>query len=349
MGMATGSSWRRWLKITGLGLLTLVVLAVVVGAIYEQVARRNAARAFPPPGKLVDIGGRRIHLDCRGQGKPIVILESGADPSGSTLWFPVQQAIAPLTRVCAYDRAGLMWSDPAPGERNGVAIANDLHRALEVAREPRPYVLVGASIGGPYVMTFTKYFGQEVAGLVFVDAAHPEQTRRLAEATGRADEEIPVVFRVLAHLAWTGLPRLLLPAAQVPELPAQIAKAITAYQPVSLGPAFDEAAAFDATFREAGTFRSLGDRPLAVLSRGKPWSAYTKEQQRASGFTPEQFSRQEAAWRAMQNEEVTWSSQSTHWVLENSSHVIQLERPDAVIDAIREVVAKVRARRDSAS
>jgi pimeloyl-ACP methyl ester carboxylesterase len=238
-----------------------------------------------------------------------------------------------------------MWSDPTSEPRSGGAIVADLHHALQTAREPGPYVMVGASAGGPYLMLYTKYFGAEVAGVVFVDAAHPDQIRRLAEATGRNDEEaIPLVFRLLAHLAWTGLPRLVLPSAQVPELPPDVAKAITGYQPTSLGPSFDEAASFEATLREAGTFRTLGDRPLAVLTHAKPWSAYTTAQQAGSGWSREQFERHEVAWRAMQDEEAGWSSASTHRVLENSSHVIQLERPDAVIDAIREVVGRVRER-----
>lgn len=98
-------------------------------------------------------------------------------------------------------------------------------------------------------------------------------------------------------------------------------------------------------FREAGTFRNLGDRPLAVLTRGKPWSAYSAAQQASSGMTSEQYGRMLAAWWAMQDEEARWSSNSTHRRLNDSSHVIQLERPDAVIEAIREVVDKVRAQK----
>jgi len=338
----TQSSWRRRFKRIAAGFLVLLVVAVVAGALYERSERTRVAREFPPPGKLVDIGGRRIHLDCRGTGIPVVVLEAGADTSGSSLWYLQQSAVAEFTRVCAYDRAGLMWSDRADGLRDATAIASDLHKALQAAHEPGPYVMVGASIGGPYVMTFTKYFGDEVAGVVFVDAAHPEQAQRLEQASGHQEEDIPVVFTALAKLAWTGLPRLLLPAPQIPELPAQVVAAIAAYQPVSLEPAFAEAAAFNDTFREAGTLRTLGNRPLAVLTAAKPWDAYSAEQRAAAGMTREQWQRRQAEWFAMQDEEAGWSTRSTHRKLEDSSHVIQLERPDAVIDAIREVVEKIR-------
>jgi pimeloyl-ACP methyl ester carboxylesterase len=337
------SPWRRRFKRLGLYSLLLLVLATLCGSIYEQLARRRASKEFPPPGKLIDIGGRRIHLDCRGSGTPLVVLESGADTSGSALWALEHDAVARLTRVCSYDRAGLMWSDPAPEPRDGIAIVNDLHKALQVAHESAPYVMVGASLGGPLTMIFTQHFGEEVAGLVFVDAAHPEQTRRTEQATGRKEESIPLLFSVLADLAWTGLPRLLLPAPNVPELPPNVVKAIGAYQAPSLRPAFDEAAIMESVFREAGAFRNLGDRPLAVLTRGKPYDAYSEAQRVGSGMTREQFERREAEWLAMQDEEARWSSQSTHRRLEDASHVIQLERPDAVIAAISEVVERVRA------
>jgi pimeloyl-ACP methyl ester carboxylesterase len=345
---STGLRWRRRLKRVGIGITALLVVAVAVGSIYERIARRRVARAFPPPGRLVDIGQRRIHLDCRGSGTPIVVLESGLDTSGSALWSLVQIPAARYTRVCSYDRAGLMWSDPSPRPVDGITIANDLHSMLLAAREPGPYVLVGASAGGPYAMIYADRFGEEVAGVVLVDAAHPDQLRRIEAATGRTDEEsIPLIFTALARLAWTGLPRLLLPKPEVPELPAAVTDAIAAYQPVSLEASFAEVAAFEATLGEAGAVRSLGDRPLAVLTRGKSYDAYPEAQRTGSGLTREQFDRREAAWHAMQDEEASWSAASTHRTLENSSHVIQLERPDAVVDAIREVVDKVRAKNRS--
>lgn len=333
------SRWAKRVAITG---IILVIVLVLIGVLYEQAARSRAAKDFPAPGRLVDIDGRQIHLNCEGRGTPLVVLEAGADTSGAALWEPVQKQVAQFTRVCSYDRAGIMWSDPAKGRRDSLAIAEDLHKVLRAANERPPYVLVGASMGGPYVMTFTKRYGEEVAGMVLVDASHPEQTARLAQATGEPESDpIPFAFRALAAIAWTGLPRLVLPDAEVPELPSRTAEAITAYQPTSLAAAFAEAAVFEDSLREAGTLRTLGNLPLVVLSRGKPWSAFSEFEQTASGLTREQFNRAETAWASMQAEEAGWSSNSTHRVLEDSSHVIQLERPDAIIAAIKEVVEKV--------
>ena len=128
---------------------------------------------------MIDIGGRSIHLDCRGTGSPTVVFESGLDNYGSMSWAKVQDSVATTTRACAYDRAGVMWSDPSDARQNSDAIASDLHGALTAAGESAPFVLVGHSLGGPYVMAYTKKYGKQVAGLVFVDASHPDQVQRL--------------------------------------------------------------------------------------------------------------------------------------------------------------------------
>jgi hypothetical protein len=110
--------------------------------------------------------------------------------------------------------------------------------------------------------------------------------------------------------------------------------------------ALDEAVAMPAIFQQAGAFRDLGSRPLAVLSHGKQWQDYSVTQQAGAGMSQERFERHEAAWAKMQDELVAWSRDSTHLTLRDSSHVVQLERPDAVITAIAEVVGKVRAGRE---
>ncbi|HJP59587.1 MAG TPA: hypothetical protein VJ865_06295, partial [Gemmatimonadaceae bacterium] len=103
---------KKWLSRIGLAVVGIIALVVLTGAGYEVAGRRSAAREFPPPGKLVDIGGRRIQLDCRGSGTPIVVFESGLDMNGSLSWYSVHDSIAKQTRACAYSRAGVMWSDP---------------------------------------------------------------------------------------------------------------------------------------------------------------------------------------------------------------------------------------------
>lgn len=161
-----------------MGILSPIVLAAALGVACEVSGKAQAARDFPPPEKLVDIGGRRMQLDCRGAGSPTVVFEPGLDMGGSLSWSAVHGEVAKTTRACAYSRAGIMWSDPHDTHQNGKSVAQDLHATLGRAGEQGPFVLVGHSLGGPYLMTCTKYFGQEVVGLVLVDAAHPEQVQR---------------------------------------------------------------------------------------------------------------------------------------------------------------------------
>ena len=138
-----------------LGLLALFALILVVGAVWEQVQRRAAVRRFPPQGTLVDIGGRKIQLDCRGSGSPTVVLIHGLDTGGSLSWSAVHDSIARTTRTCAYSRAGIMWSDPTPAF-TPIGMAEDLHAALNAGGEKPPFVLVGHSLGGPISLLYTR-------------------------------------------------------------------------------------------------------------------------------------------------------------------------------------------------
>ncbi len=194
-------------------------------------------------------------------------------------------------------------------------------------------------------MIFTKYHGSEVAGLVFVDAAHPDQTDRLTAAIGHPEDGHPRSVQSPAAPDLDGL-------AAAPDSRADRAGTTARRRrrnrclPARLAGRLIRRSRRHGEPRcaEAGTFRDLGDRPLAVLSRGKPWSAYSETERAGTGLTRDQFDRMQQAWSEMQVEEASWSTRSTHRTLDDSSHVIQLERPDAVVDAIRTVVSQVRAR-----
>ena len=321
----------------------LAVLAVIAGAGYEMIGRRDAARAFPPPGAMVDIGGRRIQLDCRGTGTPVVVFESGLDMNGSLSWAPVHDSIARTTRACAYSRAGIMWSDPAHDPRTGKAIAEDLHATLAKAGEAPPFVLVGHSMGGPDIMTYTKLFGAEVAGLVFVDASHPEQVTRFSAVLPLPDvRAITRHNKMLAALSWTGLPRALLSSRSGTQPQPDRVRAAAAYAPTSLGTMLDESDATGETLAEAGAARQLGDRPLFVLTAMAPYSKSQLVQMRATKDKGRQY---QDAWKQMHDEEASWSSRSQHQVVPDAGHYIQRDRPDVVIAAVRSVVDSVRAGR----
>lgn len=129
------------------------------------------AQTFPPPGKLVDIGGRKLHLYCSGEGSPAVVLVAGGG-AYSIDWALVQPGVAETTRVCSYDRAGLGWSDSGPEDETVEQTVSDLHAALGKAGEKSPYVLVGASVGGIFIQAYQRAYPAEVAGLIFSNSSH---------------------------------------------------------------------------------------------------------------------------------------------------------------------------------
>jgi len=128
------------------------------------------ANAPKPPGKLVDLGGHKLHVNCTGKESPTVIVETGLGDF-SFDWILVQAKVDGFARICTYDRAGYAWSDPGPKPRTFAQINLELHDALAKLGEHGPYVLVGHSYGGPLVRSFAAIYPNDVAGIVLVDAA----------------------------------------------------------------------------------------------------------------------------------------------------------------------------------
>lgn len=149
------------------------LLAAILGlfSALPAAAQSPSRRDYPPPGKLIDIGGRRLHLYCTGTGGPTVVLMAGGG-AFSIDWALVQPKVAPVTRVCSYDRAGLAWSDPGPADETVEQTVSDLHLLLKNAKETGPYLLVGASVGGIYIQAYQRSFPQEVAGLAFSNSSN---------------------------------------------------------------------------------------------------------------------------------------------------------------------------------
>jgi len=337
----------RWVERIAIGLVSLGAIALLSGAAYEQSMRYRARRAYPVPGRLVDVGaGRRIQIDCRGAGSPTVVLEAGLDNLGSLSWAAVHDSIAATTRVCAYSRAGIMWSDAPDAPFDVGSLSRDLHAALAAAGESAPWVVVGHSIGGPYVLAFTHAYPSEVKGLVFVDASHPEQFVRFHAIAGKSLAPPPGIYELGAALAWTGLVRLLPTEAAPRSWPAETQQVAPAFLPVSIGSVARETKAVPATLAAVAGSRELGDRPLVVLTAGREQSPAALH---SMGLTREQGIRLRDAMRTLHDDQATWSRQGRHELVPDATHYVQFDRPDVVIRATREVVAAVRARQLMAS
>lgn len=194
-------------------------------------------------------------------------------------------------------------------------------------------------------MTFTKYFGADVAGLIFVDASHPEQIQRfdaIAKTSGFQLSEI--MDRIGAALYWMGAVRAYMTldgeTLAAPNVPDWVSRAERAYAPTSLDAYIREEDALNETLAEAGSFRQLGNRPLFVLTATAP---LPKQSLDSLGITPAQGAKFHKAWQLMHDDQATWSSQSQHLLIPDSGHGIQFDRPDIVIAAVRSVVQQVRA------
>jgi pimeloyl-ACP methyl ester carboxylesterase len=207
--------------------LAVIILLPLSGAVYQAVATALDKRSYPPPGQLVDVGGYRLHLYCTGEtrdGRPTVVLETGLGGfATSPDWAWVQPEVAKTTRVCAYDRAGLGWSDPGPGPRDAHHIAAELHTLLQNAHTPGPYVLVGWSYGGLYVRAYANQYRGEVSGLVLIDSTSPEQCTSSPawQAQCAASAKTASTARLLARIGGVRVFDLFQPATGLPGLQNQ--------------------------------------------------------------------------------------------------------------------------------
>lgn len=326
----------RWFK-RGLFGLAIVVLALGgIGAIYQAIATAIDRRNYPPPGHLVDVGGRRLHLVVAGNdtGQPAVILESGMATFSSN-FFWVQSELATTTQVVAYDRAGLGWSDPAPEPQDAYQSAHDLHTALVEAGISPPYMVTGHSYGGLVARAFTDLYPDEVVGLVLVDASHPDQWAHIpASRDGKLNGRGNILTAFLARL---GVVRFFQMGravyAGLPERPAAEMRAILA-QPYSWSTSGNAMLLWNERTRpQINQARSLGDLPLAVLS-------VTEQPFYADVLT------------ALQNELLTLSSNSLHVTVQGATHESLVANRDhalIVVETIRRVLEAARTGRPLAA
>jgi pimeloyl-ACP methyl ester carboxylesterase len=302
--------WITWTLIVGGGLL---VLAALGGAAYQWLATRRELAAHPPPGRLVDIGGHRLHIWCTGAGTPTVILESGLGGS-SVDWGSVQPEVARFTRVCSYDRAGMGYSDPGPSPRTSGRIARELAQLLDRSGVTEGVILVGASLGGFAVRILASEDEERVAGLVLVDASHENQQL-----------DVPSLAPFVPFLSSTGVFR--------------ISGVSFGQRPESLAPSVREYAR--ATRFRATTYRAAADEVMNVRESAEEVRSTRRKLSApvvvlTAGLDPD------SAWRDLQRDLTTLSKRGCQIVAERSGHVIPLSQPEAVVDAIRVTVAAAR-------
>lgn len=303
----------------------------------------------PPPGKLIDVGGHRLHMLVAGRGGPTVVMEYGAGAT-SLDWTLVQPEIARFARVVTYDRAGYAWSDPGPMPRSMRQIAYELHTGLRKAGVKPPYVMVGHSLGGPMVRVFASMYPKDVAGMVLLDTTDADTVLGINGKNVR--------FRTLTQ----GRP---IPAVQERYTPKakEAAAKIEPFQPevpfdklperlqrlrfwLRQQPAFYEAgdSEFDYLPEELTSLYEdqqknrypLGDIPLVVV-------AGTKKDDPTPGVPVD------PEWAKIVQEKIeqkrrqaTLSRNGKFVSADRSGHEIHLFQPEIAVSAIRDVVERVR-------
>jgi len=329
----------------------IALLALVsAGVLYQTIGARRSAHQSVCPGTLIDVGGRRLHVVTAGSGTPAVVFEAGIAAS-SLSWAHVLPEVAKITRACAYDRAGLAWSDTGPRPHTLAQIVADLDTVLANAAISPPIVMVGHSFGCFVACAYASRRPSAVAGLVLVDPPAASewreptpQRRRLLRRGIRLSRVGGILARlgvVRASLALLtgGAPRVpgtliktLGPAAanklhhlvtQVRKLPPEIYPFVQAHW--SDPKCFRALAGHLRVLQEAAAFvaslHALPDVPLVVISSGE--------------LPPEQVDEHRELARL--------SSSGTHLVAEHSGHWIQFDEPQLIVTAIRGIVDDVRA------
>jgi pimeloyl-ACP methyl ester carboxylesterase len=306
--------------------LALIAGLALAGAAYEAIAARGDAQTYPPPGQMVDVGGYRLHIHCVGTGSPTVVLDAGLSRT-SLDWSLVQPVIGQTTRVCAYDRAGMGWSDPGPAPRTPSRIAGELHTLLGNAGIAGPYVLVGHSLAGKNIRLFALAHPAEVVGMVLVDARGEYVDEHTSPAEAQAFQQGLAQQGTIYGLARAvGLVRLI-GASQdgTPAVPAATRLAMALFTTGQRGIATTTAEGQQraADDRQLQAAPGLGALPLIVLAAG-------------------QNMEQTPYWAEAQRQQAALSTNGRLIVAAGSGHAIHLEQPALVIDAIQQVVTQAR-------
>lgn len=319
---------RRGLKWLGIGLALLLTF----GFAYQRIGTAIDEGNYEPRGQLYTVNNRQMHIHCEGEGSPVVILEAGG-AADSLWWYWVQQQLAAQTRVCAYDRAGHGWSEPASGPRDPQAIATDLHALLQDADVVPPYILAGHSFGAVWARIYAAQYPDDVVGLALIDS-----TVLVPEAFANQDEfdewrssndAIKVLERAAYELgairatASGDFERAGYPPDIVPEMVA-LRSRISVFEAD-----YAEQIAAGWALREASAAaESLGDLPVVVL-----WASETNTMMETV-----------PALREPHNELSTYSSNSVTLVVEGANHgsILGSEQyarqvSDAILDIIEAV------------
>ena len=331
----------KWCKRIGIGLASLVALLLVAGASYQFIKTKLDEKSYPPQGRMIDVGGYRLHIHSLGSGSPTVVLDAGLGNIGLD-WGLVQPEIAKFARVVSYDRAGYGWSEKGDGPRTSLRIVQELHTLLHNARIPGPYILVGHSFGGANVQLFATTYPDEVMGIILVDGCHEEQEKRLPPSPiGSSGFGNPIVARLSTFF---GVSRVLMNmqgSSIAPPMPqhlwdAHLALCLTTKHWNSM---LDESKELNESLAQlAEANRSiLAKTPCTVITAGRmPDLAAFGLNEQLNAYLQEMF----ATWGELQKELVSKFEHGRQIIAEKSDHMIPWHQPELIVHAVQELISE---------
>jgi pimeloyl-ACP methyl ester carboxylesterase len=300
-----------------------VLLLLGSGYVYERIGEGRDLRREPPPGRMVCVGTRRLHLLSKGEGGPTVIIEQGAGGL-SRFWWKLQDEIAVLAGVCTYDRAGYGWSEPARGSRTIEQRAEELHALLENGGVAAPYLFVAHSYGGMIVRSYTQAHPGEVAGLILVDT--PEESSIFSPGVLGLYAKVRRINRVFAFGAGFGFLRFLRHWIRLDRHGIWLTRASEFHALCDDLLSLQRVPEAQRLSRNAG---SLGATPIIAISHGQPF--------------PGPFAVLETNWSDGQRRLAALSSNSQFIVSPKSSHMIHDDDPELLLASIRHMLQALRA------
>jgi pimeloyl-ACP methyl ester carboxylesterase len=324
----------KWTKRLGLGLITLLIIVLIVGFIFERKSR-NDAEKIKADGQFVEVENHRLHYYKKGHGGPTVVFETAFDPAGHLQWRHIQQQLPSSYTSISYDRAGILWSERGENPKSGEKIAEELRLLLEKADAPKPYIIVGHSLGGTLSRFFVNKYPEEVAGVIFVDSQCPDDEKYLsAELYTMVNQGLP--SNLLKFANNFGLARLMFknmfPNEKQYEYQNSIMPALLYKSAHAVLEEQDQMASIK---KQGSKIKSFGDIPIYVLTAA--------DQKRYDSFIKDEKLKAEMinAWNKMQNDFLLLSTDSKQIFVANSGHYINQDQPKAIENAINEMVKKI--------
>jgi pimeloyl-ACP methyl ester carboxylesterase len=310
--------------------LLAIALPCMAGLVYNTVAGKHLERTHPVPGIFYTVDGRRMHIDCTGEGSPTVILESGIGDDW-LIWQAVQPELSEVSRICSYDRFGLGWSEPSSGPRDAVGVAVQLHTLLSLAHIGGPLLLVGHSGGGLYIRAFAALYPNNVVGLVLVDATSTKLFQAIPQAVETTSQQRTrhheARWRALKEaIGWTRLTGGCGPDVPPPLNRFAVLDAAEECRPTYETSSIGERDELQRSAEEVANLVCCGRLPILIISQDPD-----RDQ---PGWGPQNMA-DRRLWGDLQEQMKSLSPCSRRIIANSSGHHVMIDRPEVIVRNVK--------------